>query len=84
MGGGGPLGGGGSFVAVFGGAEGSWLLLALGRRLWCGGDLGGGKSIFKPRRLSKSWRSSVQWRCVASRLLLLCCKEVDVARPPRV
>ena len=41
--GGGLLGGGGSFVAVFGVAEGSWLLLALGRRLWCGGDPGGGK-----------------------------------------
>ena len=48
MGGGGPLGCGGSFVAVFGGAEGSWLLLALGRRLWCGGDPGGGKVNFKP------------------------------------
>ena len=43
MGGGGPLGGGGSFVAVFGSIEGSWLLLAWGRRLWCGGDSGGGK-----------------------------------------
>jgi hypothetical protein len=42
---GGSVGGGDSFVAVMGGGEGSWLLLVACRRLWYGGDPGGGKAI---------------------------------------